>query len=50
MNTNLDPQSVRKGVDDAFTYWLIDHEISFPTFLQDTIAATFSEWLEIGPT
>src|SRR5258708_4429303 len=46
MNPNVDSESVRKGVDNAFTYWLIDHEISFPRLLEDTFAEVLEQWLE----
>jgi len=50
MNTNLDPETIRKGVDDAFAWWLVDHEVSFPMLLKETIAETFNQWLESHST
>jgi hypothetical protein len=42
----VDPEEVRKGVDDAFNFWLIEHQVSFPELLERTIGDVFEAWLE----
>jgi hypothetical protein len=42
----IDHDAIRKGVDDAFGNWMLQHEISFPTLLQDAITSAFANWLE----
>jgi hypothetical protein len=38
----IDSDLIRKGVDDAFANWLIEHEISFPALLEQTIGEVFT--------
>jgi hypothetical protein len=41
-----DPDLIKQGVEDAFTNWLLNHEISFPALLEETIGNVFASWLE----
>ena len=40
-----DNPMIRKGVTDAFDFWLSQHEVSFPNLLEDVIQRVFQQWL-----
>jgi hypothetical protein len=42
----MKPDSIQKGVYEAFSDWLSNHEISFPQLLEDAIGRVFAEWAE----
>ena len=42
----INPDLIKQGVDDAFTYWLTEHKISFPELLKETIEHVFEKEVE----
>jgi hypothetical protein len=42
----IDSNSIKEGIHEAFSDWILNHEISFPALLEDAIEEAFGQWLE----
>ena len=46
----IKPDPIQEGVHEAFSDWILNHEISFPILLEDVVRDVFEQWLETHST